>query len=57
MTVTTQDSEGPRPHAFTVTFGTMALCTWDEAQEHAEDIKNRLAGAGVEYFIIELTAL
>ncbi len=57
MTHTTVDGDAPRSHAFTVTFGAMDVCTWDEAQAHAEDIKNRLVGAGVEYFNIEVTAL
>lgn len=57
MTVTTQDSEEPRAHGITVSFGSVVVCTWDEAQEHAQDFKNKLVAAGIEYFNVEVQEL
>ncbi len=47
----------PRAHGITVSFGSVVVCTWDEAQEHAQDFKNKLVAAGIEYFNVEVAEL
>lgn len=47
----------PRAHSISVSFGAMVVCTWDEAQEHAEDFKSKLVAAGIEYFNVEVHEL